>query len=123
PKAARGGAAGAATEKRAGPRYAPADESSLWPAQRREIAQMIWGEGFESPGGAERILELVKPFGLSSAHSMLEIGAGMGGGSRAIAKSFRAYVTALEPDPELAAEGALQAGIHDMEDKANVRLL
>ncbi len=57
------------------------------------------------PGDAEFILELVKPFGLTPAMSMLDLSAGLGGPARAIAQAFGTYVTGLERSAERAALG------------------
>ena len=69
------------------------------------LVQWLWGAGFHIPGGDEHVLDLVKPFALNPAMSMLYIGAGLGGGARAIATTFATYVTALESDDTLARRG------------------
>src|SRR5215469_13451931 len=55
---------------------------------RLTIAQWLWGDGFVMPGDADFVLELVKPFGLTPAMSMLDLSAGLGGPARAIAQAF-----------------------------------
>jgi cyclopropane fatty-acyl-phospholipid synthase-like methyltransferase len=72
---------------------------------RLTIAQWLWGDGFVMPGDAEFLLELVKPFGLTPAMSMLDLSAGLGGPARAIAQAFGTYVTGLERSAERAALG------------------
>jgi cyclopropane fatty-acyl-phospholipid synthase-like methyltransferase len=72
------------------------------PLDRMTVAQWLWGAGFTMPGGAEFVLELVKPFGLTPAMSMLDLSAGLGGPARAIAEAFGTYVTGLERSPERA---------------------
>jgi ubiquinone/menaquinone biosynthesis C-methylase UbiE len=69
----------------------PVDEASLIRA-----LEDVWGKGFLAPGGGELPVDLVKPLGLNAAVSLLEIGAGLGGGSCAIAAKFETYVSAFE---------------------------
>jgi SAM-dependent methyltransferase len=69
-----------------------------------KVAQQLWGEGFIQPGGASFILTLVKPFALSDPNmAVMEFGAGLGGGTRAVADGFGVWTTGLESDPEVAA--------------------
>ncbi len=104
-------------------RYPPIDRSSPWPDTRRTVAEMIWGDGFVAPGDAEATTTLVSAFGLDSSANMLEIGAGAGGGTRAIASQFGAYVTGFDLEPELAAAATAQAEIHSLDRKAAVHPL
>lgn len=77
----------------------------LWTATRIEVAEKIWGSGFVSPGGEQYIPELVKPLGLNPAMSVLDMSAGLGGAARAMVASFGTWITGLEANPLLAAEG------------------
>ena len=81
---------------------------------------MIWGAGLTLPGGKDAVLDLVTPLGIDPSSSVIEIGAGMGGGTRAIASKFGAYVTGLDLDPDLAAEGTKQAENAKVHQKASV---
>ncbi len=83
----------------------PAREAVVVPLDRATIGQWLWGEGFVSPGDEQYILEMVKPFGLTPAMSMLDLSAGLGGPARLIAKAFGTYVTGLERSPERATRG------------------
>ena len=104
-------------------RYTPLDRSSPWPDTRQKVAQLVWGDGFVGPGGADWSIEMVRAIGLGSSSNMLEIGAGVGGGTRAIAARFGAYVAGWDLEPELAAEATIQAEIHSLELKAAVKPL
>ena len=104
-------------------RFPPLDRSSPWPETRRKIAQLVWGDGFVVPGDAESTTELVQAFGLDSSSNMLEIGSGMGGGTRAIASQLGAYVAGFDIEPELGAEATDQAKVHSLDKKAEVRRL
>jgi len=79
-------------------RFPPLDRSSPWPETRQRIAQLVWGDGFVVPGDADSTTDLVQAFGLDSSSNMLEIGSGVGGGTRAIASRFGAYVAGFEID-------------------------
>ncbi len=104
-------------------RFPPLDRSSPWPATRQKIAQLVWGEGFVVPGDAGSTAELVNAFGLDSSTNMLEIGSGAGGGTRAIASRFGAYVTGFDIEPELGAAATDQAKVHSLDNKAAVHPL
>lgn len=81
----------------------------LWTATRIEVVEKIWGPGFSSPGGDEFIPTIVKPLGLNPAMSVLDIGAGLGGASRAMAKQYGTWVTGLESNPVLAEAGMFRS--------------
>lgn len=81
----------------------------LWNATRIQVVEKIWGDGFSTPGGDEFIPTIVKPLGLNPAMSVLDIGAGLGGATRAMAKQYGAWVTGVEPNPVLAEAGMFRA--------------
>ena len=78
-------------------------ESRLAP--RIECKNLIWGEGFTSPGDAGYCCDLVRPAGLTAEDSMLDLGAALGGPARAFAREFGVWVTGMEIDRELADAG------------------
>ncbi|HVO01422.1 MAG TPA: methyltransferase domain-containing protein [Candidatus Cybelea sp.] len=95
------------------------------------VMQQIWGEGFSRPGGAASILTLVKPFALNPSMTVMDFGAGLGGGTRTVSNEFGVWVYGFEPDPNQAAvaqelsvkKGAKKAEIksyatHDFQPKA-----
>jgi SAM-dependent methyltransferase len=87
---------------------APSDEakkSDKWSPERIKVAELIWGDGFTFPGGADHVLQMVKPMTLTNAKSMLDIGCGLGGATRAIAKTFGTWIVGMEASPVLAAAG------------------
>lgn len=91
-----------------------------WETARVHIVQKIWGSGFNTPGHEQHVLDLVKPFGLNEKKSLLHIGCGLGGGSRAISKEFNTWVAALERDPEMATAGQALSEQSGMAKKAQV---
>jgi SAM-dependent methyltransferase len=90
------------------------------PLDAPTLAQWLWGAGFHIPGGEEHVLNLVKPFALNPAMSMLYLGAGLGGGARAIATKYATYVTALEVDDGLARRGMEMSTLQGMQRRAPV---
>ncbi len=82
-----------------------ADPVVVAPLDRTTVAQWLWGPGFIMPGDEHYVLELVKPFGLTPAMSMLDLSAGLGGPARAIAQAYGTYITGLERSPERAKRG------------------
>lgn len=83
----------------------PVATADGWSPTRLRVAESIWGSGFNFPGGTDYVLELVKPFALTPQKSMLDMGSGLGGATRAIAKHFNAWVSGLEASPSVAAAG------------------
>jgi len=78
-----------------------------WETARLRLCQEIWGEGFVTPGGMDYNLHLVKAFGLDPAMTVLDLGAGLGGATRAMCETFGVWVSGLEADPHLA-EAAME---------------
>jgi len=83
------------------------DERPHWETARLRLVQDVWGEGFVTPGGIDYTLHLVKAFGLDPAMTVLDLGAGLGGATRAMCESFGVWVSGLEADPQLA-EAAME---------------
>jgi SAM-dependent methyltransferase len=66
------------------------------------LHQRLYGRGYVIPGDAAWVLDLVEPFQLDGACSILDLAAGLGGPARTIAQAFHAKVTGLERDYERA---------------------
>lgn len=92
----------------------------LWTATRIEVAEKLWGEGFNTPGGSDHIPYLVKPLGLNPAMSVLDLSAGLGGTSRTMAGKYGCWVTGLEASDPLAKEGMLRSFKAGLEKKAPI---
>jgi SAM-dependent methyltransferase len=89
-------------------------ENSNWPPHRLEVVDSLWGKGFQFPGGEAETLHLAKPLGLSSASSLILLGAGSGGPPCAIANKLGVWMTGFESDPDLvlaATERSLRVGL------------
>ena len=94
--------------------------ASEWSPTRMKVVQDLWTPGFIVPGGPAYVEDLVNGCGLSAAETMLEIGVGLGGGTRAIIGRFGNYVTGYERDASLASEARKQAITHNMDSKLEV---
>jgi cyclopropane fatty-acyl-phospholipid synthase-like methyltransferase len=90
------------------------------PLDRSTVAQWLWGEGFIMPGDEQYVVDLVKPFGLTPAMSMLDLSAGLGGPARAIAQAYGTYVTGLERSPERARRGMEMSVTANLAKRATV---
>ena len=91
-----------------------------WSDTRRQLAQEIWSTGFVVPGGNDYVEKLVSGCSLTEAETMLEIGVGMGGGTRTIIGKFGNYVTGYERDEALAAAAVRHAVTYEIDDKLKV---
>ncbi|MDI3309263.1 MAG: hypothetical protein QJR07_19465 [Acetobacteraceae bacterium] len=80
-----------------------------WPPYRIATAELLWGEGFVLPGGAEEVLRLARPLGLSRDSTLLLLGAGPGGAGQAITDALGCWVAGLESDAGLVALAAARA--------------
>jgi SAM-dependent methyltransferase len=97
-------------------------EEDKWSAPRIKIAELIWGDGFSFPGGVDHVLHMVKPMTLTSAKSMLDIGCGLGGTTRTIAKTFGTWVVGMDASPALAKQGMLYSEMAGLAKKAPIQL-
>ncbi|NIY74589.1 phosphoethanolamine methyltransferase [Thalassospira sp. HF15] len=90
------------------------EEIGRWPPDRIRLYDKLFDHGIMMPGGHEYALELAKPLALDETLSCLEIGAKLGGVARLLADRLGVWVTALEPDGELALLGmdrSVHAGV------------
>jgi len=92
----------------------------LWSVERVQGAEMIWGDDAIGPGDAEWTVDLVRPFGLGPSNSVLDLAAGLGGATRAIASTFDTWVTGLDPSPVLANLAMARSKILGLDRKAPV---
>lgn len=103
--------------KSADPPIAPLME---WETDTIRIQQQVWGEGYYKPGGEEYLLGLAKPFGLNPSLTVMEFGAGLGGGTRALVNEFGVWVNGLEPTAEIAKAGKEMSIKAGLEKKADI---
>lgn len=93
-----------------------------WENGRIRIMQMIWGAGYNMPGGAEHVSMLVKPFGIDPSKSMMVFGAGLGGAVRTIATDFGVWTTGYEVETDLAHAGKQLSVMAGLDRKAEMQI-
>lgn len=81
------------------------DPDMPWRTHAVILSELLWGEGFSLPGGAEEALRLAKPFALDPAMTVVDLNAGLGGGVRAVVEAFGVWVGGYDPSGELATAG------------------
>lgn len=101
------------------PKEVPSIDS--WSPRRRQIAQKLFGEGFNAPGGEELMKPLVAPLGLNPNMSIAELGSGMGGMTRLMARD-NLWIDAYEPDPDLAAASIELAKSQGVKQRTNIKV-
>jgi SAM-dependent methyltransferase len=99
---------------------APAEQIPPLEQPYIKIAQYIWGESLVGPGGAKAILTLVKPFALDPSMTVMDFGAGLGGGTRAVSEEFSVWVNGFETDP-IMAEGGQEISTKKGAKKAEIK--
>lgn len=92
----------------------------IWSADRREIAERVWGEGFLTPGGETYLPILIKPFGMNETMSVLDVGCGLGGSTRMMVNQYGAWVTGLESHASLREEGQKRSDAVGLTKKAEI---
>ncbi|MBI1244791.1 MAG: methyltransferase domain-containing protein [Alphaproteobacteria bacterium] len=97
--AAKPAAGSAAAAKPAQP---PAD---FWGPERILVAQLIWGDGFTFPGGGEFAAELAASLIVDKRSTVMDVGCGLGGGTRTIVRRYGAAAHGFDLSPELAKAG------------------
>jgi SAM-dependent methyltransferase len=110
----------AAAPEPAEPVHAPPEEIPPLEQPYIKIAQCIWGESLVGPGGPSAILTLVKPFALDPSMTVMDFGAGLGGGTRAVSEEFGVWVNGFEPDP-IMAEGGQELSVKKGAKKAEIK--
>ncbi len=92
----------------------------LWDAERIEVVEKMWGEGFTTPGSEEDLLKFLRPLALNEKMSVIDLSAGLGGAVRLMATKFNCWVTGLELSPLLAEAGMARSKKAGMEKQAPV---
>jgi len=100
------------------PKEIPSIDS--WSPRRLQVTQKLFGEGFNTPGGEELMKPLISPLGLNPNMSITELGSGMGGMTRLMARE-NLWIDAYEPDPDLAAVSIELAKHQGVKQRANIK--
>ena len=104
------------------PEETAADHS--WPETRLAVCRLLWGgedqEEVVQPGGTEYTLTLAKPMALNESKTVLDLSAGLGGGTRRLSKDFNLWITGMEMDSELAAHANQLSEQHGLSKRAPI---
>ncbi len=92
-----------------------------WPPRRLAVAQTLFGEGFDKPGGEALIRQLTQPLGLNPNHSITELGCGMGAMTRLLAREGM-WVDAWDSDAALVDTGLGLARKEGLKQRTNIRV-
>jgi cyclopropane fatty-acyl-phospholipid synthase-like methyltransferase len=98
-----------------------ADGTAAWSLARVRLAERLWGEGFLEPVDAGTVLAMARPLGLAPTRRVLEVGSGLGGPARVLARATGATVQGVEADPVLADIGAARCRAANLACRAEVR--
>ncbi len=97
------------------------DPSLIWPNKRLNMVEQLWGDGFITPGGEEYIKEYLPLLALTEKHSLLLLGASLGGIGRTLVEETGVWVTGYEQDKELAGIGKERCVLSAMQRRAPVK--
>lgn len=101
------------------------DKEKKWPESRISFLTKLWGgedrQEVVHPGGTEYTLMLAKPLGLDETKSVLDLCAGLGGGTRELSKTFNLWIEGMESDAELANLANDLSIKHGMEKRAPIQ--
>lgn len=86
------------------------------------MLELIWGEGFLSPGGPEAARAIVAGLDLEG-RTVLDIGAGLGGIDMLLARAFGARVIGFEVEAPLVARGRERVAAAGLEKCVDLRLV
>jgi SAM-dependent methyltransferase len=101
----------------------PVDETpsiATWSPRRQQIVQLLFGEGIHQPGTEAQIRALTAPLGLNPNMSVTELGCGMGGMTRLLARDG-IWVDAYEPDQELSEAALALARREGIKQRTNIK--
>ncbi|WP_337997211.1 class I SAM-dependent methyltransferase [Oleispirillum naphthae] len=100
------------------PPEAPHYQPGTWPIDRLDVLEALWGRGNLIPGSHDFVAGLMNVCALSSAKTMLDLGAGLGGASRAMVKKFGVWLVGLDREDILASEANRRSLSRNMDKKA-----
>jgi len=94
-----------------------------YPPEFTNRLEVLWGEGFLSPGGAEEVCEILRSINLQGK-SVLDIGCGTGGVEVVLAKQLNAgSVTGIDVEPQLIDCSQQRIEKHGLQDRVNLKLV
>ena len=84
--------------------------------------EIVWGDGFLSPGGRDEVAEIVTGLDLAGCE-VLDIGFGAGGPALVLAGEFGARVTGIDVEPQLLDRARERAECAGLEEAVDLRLV
>lgn len=87
-----------------------------------KLLQIIWGEGFLSPGGPQAVREIVAGLDLKDK-SVLDIGCGLGGLAEVLAGEFGARVVGVDVAKLIVEMGQARIAQSAVRDRVEIRLI
>ena len=97
------------------------DPNLVWPKKRLNVVEQLWGDGYITPGGEGYLKEYLPLLALTEKHSLLLLGANLGGIGRSLVEETGVWVTGYEQDTELAEIGAEKCVLSAMQRRAPVK--
>lgn len=86
------------------------------------LLQIIWGDGFLSPGGPAAVRAIVAGLDLAGKQ-ILDIGCGLGGLDEVLAREFGAVITGVEVGALIAKLGKARIAKAGLADRIDIRLI
>jgi cyclopropane fatty-acyl-phospholipid synthase-like methyltransferase len=96
------------------------EEEKPWTPERISVSQLVWGDGFTFPGGADYALALAKTLCLAKDKTLLDLGCGIGGATRLLNDKFGSWATGMDFSKDLAAAGHQESKKMGMERRAPI---
>src|ERR1043165_479155 len=87
-----------------------------------DMLQIIWGEGFLSPGGPQAVREIVQGVDLAGTR-VLDIGCGIGGLDQVLVSPGAAHVTAVDVAAPLVALGRKRMAAAGLSNRIDLQVV
>jgi SAM-dependent methyltransferase len=116
-------AAGPASRSRPAPAEqakAPPPPKDHWSPERILVAQLIWGDGFSFPGGGDFATELAASLIVDKRSTVMDLGCGLGGGTRAIVERYGSTAHGFDLSPEQAKAGDAMSAKQGLDLRATI---
>jgi cyclopropane fatty-acyl-phospholipid synthase-like methyltransferase len=84
-------------------------DAGHWRADRIQVMQKIWGDGYVAPGGDAMVEDMTAGANISKGAHILDLAAGLGGSARYLASKHDVMVTGLESDALLAKRATMMS--------------
>lgn len=101
----------------------PAPPKDFWSPERILVAQLIWGDGFSFPGGGDFAADLAASLIVDKRSTVMDLGCGLGGGTRAIVERFGSTAHGFDLSPEQAKAGDAMSAKQGLDLRAPIAAL